>query len=200
MNATLSTNVPPAEAFAHVRTIIGIVLGLCVSRLLTGVARFIQHPGKQIIYPAHLAWVACALLLVTHFWWFEFNLRTIPVWTFERYMFVIFYAGLYFLLCTLLFPDTMGEYTGYRDYFLSRRKWFFGLLAVIFAVDVVDTLLKGMEHFNLYGPEYLIRAGVFIALSIVAACTENRRFHAAFAGLALVYQTVYILRHFAILA
>ena len=58
MDPALTTGVPPADAFVHVRIIIGIILGLSVSRLLTGVARFIQHPGKQNIYPVHIAWVA----------------------------------------------------------------------------------------------------------------------------------------------
>ncbi len=142
MDPALTTGVPPSEAFGHVRIIIGMILGLCVSRLLTGLARFIQHPGKQKIYPVHLAWVGFILLSVIHFWWFEFSLRTIPLWTFEKYLFVIFYAGLYFLLSTLLFPDSMEEYTGYRDYFISRRRWFFGILALVYVVDFIDTLLK----------------------------------------------------------
>ena len=199
MNVALTTGVPPAEAFAHIRTIIGIILGLCISRLLTGFARFIQHPGKQKIYPVHLAWVGFVLLLVIHFWWFEFNLRTIPVWTFEKYLFVIFYAGLFFLLCTLLFPDSMEEYTGYQDYFLSRRKWFFGILALTYVVDILDTLLKGMDRFRLYGIEYPVQAVMFTILSLVAASTDNRRFHAVFVTLALVYEITFTLRHFATL-
>ncbi len=47
MDPALTTGVPPAEAFTHVRIIIGIILGLCVSRLLTGFARFIQHPASR---------------------------------------------------------------------------------------------------------------------------------------------------------
>ena len=200
MDPALTTGVPPAEAFTHVRIIIGIILGLCVSRLLTGFARFIQHPGKQKIYPVHLGWVAFILLSVIHFWWFEFSLRTIPLWTFEKYFFVIFYAGLYFLLCTLLFPDSMEEYTGYRDYFLSRRKWFFGILALVYVADVMDTLIKGMEHYNLYGIEYPIRVGALIAGSLIAMFTDNRRYHAIFVSVALLYEIAFTLRHFATLS
>lgn len=199
MDHSLTTGVPPAEAFAHVRIIIGMILGLSVSRLLTGVTRFIQHPDKQAIYPVHLAWVGFVLLSVVHFWWFEFALRTIPVWSFEKYLFVLFYAGLYFLLCTLLFPDKLDEYTGYRDYFMSRRKWFFGILALTYVVDVIDTLIKGVEHYQLYGIEYPIRIAALIALSLVAMTTDDRRFHAVFAGAALVYEIAFILRHFATL-
>ncbi|MFD1791312.1 hypothetical protein ACFSE0_06630 [Ochrobactrum teleogrylli] len=199
MDPSLTTGIPPAEAFGHVRIIIGIILGLCVSRLLTGFARFIQHPGKQIIYPVHLAWVAFVLLSVAHFWWFEFGLRTIPLWTFEKYLFVIFYAGLYFLQCTLLFPDSMEEYTGYRDYFMSRRKWFFGILASIHVVDVLDTLLKGVNHYQLYGIEYPIQTVCFILFSIIAMYTDSRRYHGIFVTFALLYQIIFTLRHFATL-
>ncbi|ABS16667.1 MULTISPECIES: hypothetical protein [Brucella] len=200
MDPALTTGVPPAEAFGHVRIIIGMILGLCVSRLLTGLARFIQHPGKQKIYPVHLAWVGFILLSVIHFWWFEFSLRTIPLWTFEKYLFVIFYAGLYFLLCTLLFPDSMEEYTGYRDYFISRRKWFFGILALVYVADFIDTLLKGADHYRLYGTEYPIQVAGFILFSLIAVFWDNRRYHAIFAAAALIYQITFTLRHFATLS
>lgn len=199
MDQALTTGVPPAEAFAHVRIIIGMILGLSVSRLLTGSARFVQHPGKQKIYPVHLAWVAFILLSVVHFWWFEFGLRNIPVWTFEKYLFVIFYSGLYFLLCTLLFPDSMEEYTGYRDYFLSRRKWFFGLLALSQVVDVIDTFIKGADRYKLYGLEYPVQTACFIIFSIIAMLWDNRRYHALFVSMALIYQITFMLRHFATL-
>lgn len=199
MDHDITSTIPSAEAFTHVRIIIGIILGLCISRMLTGVARFIQHPGKQKIYPVHMVWVGFILLSVVHFWWLEFNLRIITLWTFEKYLFVIFFAGLYFMICTLLFPDSMEEYKGYRDYFISRRKWFFGLLIALFVADVGDTLLKGWEHYDMYGPEYPIRAGLFIALSLIGAITSNLKFHTFFAMLALIYQITFTLRHFATL-
>lgn len=199
MDPSLTIDVPSPEAFAHVRIILGIVLGLCISRLLSGSARFIQHPGKLKIYPVHMAWVALTLLSVAHFWWFEFALRTIPVWTFEKYLFVIFYVGLYFLQCTLLFPDSMEEYTGYRDYFMSRRKWFFGLLALTETVDLIDTYIKGVERFQLYGIEYLIQTGGFVFFAIIAMFTDNKRYHAIFVTVALIYEIAFTLRHFSTL-
>lgn len=188
-----------AEAFVHVRIIIAIILGLCISRLLTGVARFIQHPEKQLLYPVHLGWVILILLMVIHFWWFEFNLRLVSVWGFEVYLFIVFYAGLHFLLCTILFPDKLDGYTGYRDYFMSRRKWFFGLLFFIYCVDVVDTMIKGRSYFDQLGPEYSFRVAFFIFLSLLAMIIENPRFHAFFISGALIFELAYTLRHFATL-
>ncbi|MFC0246695.1 hypothetical protein ACFOLL_17390 [Falsochrobactrum ovis] len=199
MELELAYDSPPAEAFVHVRIIIAIILGLCISRLLTGVARFIQHPEKQLLYPVHLGWVMLILLMVIHFWWFEFNLRLVPIWGFEIYLFIVFYAGLHFLLCTILFPEKLDGYTGYRDYFMSRRRWFFGLLFFIYCVDVVDTMIKGRTYFDQLGPEYSLRVGFFLLLSLIAMIIENPRFHAFFISGALIFELAYTLRHFATL-
>ena len=142
----------------------GIVLGKSIARLLTGAARFVQHPGKYKLYAVHMGWVAWMLLMLVHFWWWEFWLQVIETWTFETYIFLISYTILPFLLCALLFPDDISEYSGYEEFFISRRRWFFGILAGVFVFDLVDTLLKGRVHFAAFGSEYLIRVPVYMAL------------------------------------
>jgi hypothetical protein len=163
---------------------------------LSGLARIVQHPGQYKLYPVHLAWVASVLLMLVHFWWWEFGLYAIETWTFGKYLFIIFYAITLFLLCALLFPDSMLDYTSYEDFFYSRRGWFFGLLAATYLLDVIDTLLKGPEHFARFGNEYLFRTPVFVVLCIVAILVRDRRFHIAFVAAALVYQISFILRLF----
>ena len=109
------------DQFVDVRIIIGIVTGLSVTRLLTGLARFVQHPVRDRIYLVHLAWAFFLLLAIVHFWWFEFGLERIGVWTFAIYLFVICYAALFFFLCALLFPDRMDEYSGFAEYSIRGR-------------------------------------------------------------------------------
>ena len=46
------------DIFPHIRIVMGMVIGLGVTRLLSGVARIVQHPGQYRLYPVHLAWVA----------------------------------------------------------------------------------------------------------------------------------------------
>lgn len=136
------------DSFVHVRIIIGIITGLSVARLLNGLARFVQHPDRGHIYSVHIGWALFLLLAVIHFWWFEFGLARISHWRFDLYFFVIFYAALYFFTCAVLFPERMDEDSNSRDYFHSRQKWFYGLLASLFLVDMVDTAMKGLEHFS----------------------------------------------------
>ncbi|ARU05653.1 hypothetical protein CCO03_14015 [Comamonas serinivorans] len=184
------------DIYPHIRTVMGMVIGLGVTRLLSGVARIVQHPAQYRLYPVHLAWVASVLLSLVHFWWWEFGLYQVEVWTFGTYLFVIGYAILLFLQCALLFPDSLQDYLSYQDFFLARRSWFFGLLAATSLFDVIDTLIKGEEHFSRFAGEYLVRTPILVVLCIVAALTRSRVFHVAFVSSALMYQLSWIFRLF----
>ena len=108
----------------------------------------------------------------------------------------IFYASLFYFLCALLFPDDIKDYAGFEDYFLSRRQWFFGILALTAIADVVDTLFKGVDYFNSFGFEYPAQTIITIALCLVAMATKNQLFHVAFVAASIIYQVSWILRRF----
>ena len=115
-------------------------------------------------------------------------------WTFVVYAFLIMYIVLLFLLCTLLFPDDLHDYSGYREYFLSRRVWFFGLLSVTFLLDFGDTLIKGKTYLHSLTAEYPVRNFAYVLLSLVAMRTRSERFHAAFVAAAIAYECLWIYR------
>jgi Ca2+/Na+ antiporter len=187
------------DIFTHVRVLVGIVLGLGVTRMLAGLAKFVQHPGRKPLYATHLLWIAVLLLSIIHFWWFELGLARVHPWPFELFVFVLFYAFLLYLMTTMLMPDEIDEYESYEDYFISRRAWFFGLLAATVPVDLIDTLVKGPAYFHSLGPEYPIRLGAVLVLCAIAAWTRNRRFHLAFAALYFLYLLAWIGRLYRVL-
>lgn len=184
--------VTPHDQFFHVRVIIGVVTGLSVTRLLGGLARFVQHPKTERIYPVHIAWTAYLLLAVLHFWWFEFGLSALPRWSFPAYVFVILYAALYYFTCVVLYPDKLDDYDGYAGYFHARQDWFYGLLAALLLVDLADSALKGAGHLRALGPLYPIRQIMLAGLALAAMRIRDRRFHAAFAALAIVLEVGWI--------
>jgi hypothetical protein len=186
------------DAFTHVRIIMGFIVSLSLARLLTGIARFVQHPSLKRD-PLHLLWVAAILLLIAHFWWWEFWLSSVKTWTFPIYAFLLAFASQLYLLAALLFPDAIDEYESYGDYFMNRRKWFFGVFASVNVFDVVDTLIKGPEHVSQYEADYWIQPPVYIVLCIIAMFTTNRKFQYAFVVVNLIYQIFFIARSFAVL-
>lgn len=182
------------DVYTHVRIIVGVVISLGLTHLLRGSAYLIQHPKKEQIYWVHLGWVAFMFLYVLHFWWWEFWLRELKDWNFAVYLFTILYAVLIYLMCSILYPESIADYTGYEDYFYSRRRWFFGLLIMIFTLDLEDTFLKGRQYYLHLGSEYALRAALFIVGSAVAIRTRSRRYHEVFVVASVVYQLTYIFR------
>jgi hypothetical protein len=184
----------PHELYLHVRVLVGVVLGLGLTRILSGLARMVEHPGRNPVSATHLLWVAVILLSIVHFWWWEFALISLGAWRFELFVFLLLYAFLWFVLACLLFPGDLAEHDTYEAYFLSRRRWFFGLFAATFAADLIDTAIKGADHFRALGPEYPARIAAGIVLCAIAAWTGNRRFHLLFAVFYLAYDVSWILR------
>lgn len=127
-------------------------------------------------------------LTAVFWWWWEFNLESVEVWTFSLYSFVLFYAVILYLLCAILFPANFADYGGPKRYFLTKRKWFFGILVVFNITDFFDTLIKGTDYFVGLGPEYSISTGLKILLAGGAMFSESERYHAAIAIAFLLYQ------------
>ncbi|HRP78416.1 MAG TPA: hypothetical protein PL183_04840 [Aquamicrobium sp.] len=191
---------PSHEIFVHIRIIVGMILGLSVARLVSGATRFIQHPGKEKIYPVHFAWVICIFLFIIHFWWFEFALSQTRVWTFGLYFLLISYSIMFVMLAAMLFPDEIREYEGFRDYFERRRSWFYALLIGLFVIDVVDTLVKGEKYYHHYGLAYPVRQALLIAGAAAGLAMRSPRYDAVYAALALAAQVVWIAVLFDVLA
>jgi hypothetical protein len=185
---------PSPDLFLHIRVVVSMIVGLCIATLLNGFARFVQHPRRAKVSILHLGWAASLLLWIIHFWWWEFRLTLIQQWTFTIYFFIILYAILFYFLCTLLFPSDVNDYAGYEDYFLSRRKWFFGFLAATFVADIIDTNLKGAAYLHSFGMEYPIRIAAGLALCLVAMFTGNRRIQMVLLVVSLLYQISFIAR------
>jgi hypothetical protein len=102
-------------------------------------------------------------------------------------------------MATLLLPDNIDDYESYGDYFISRRRWFFGLMAITVPVDLIDTLTKGPEYYRSYGPEYPVRLIGLLMLCAMGAWTRDRRAQTWMAALYLAYFVSWILRSYRIL-
>ncbi|NYT66916.1 hypothetical protein H0A58_13240 [Alcaligenaceae bacterium] len=195
----MEQNLANHEHFNHVRIIIGMVLGISVARLVAGTSEFLQHPKSKKIYLVHLGWVLYLFLTITHFWWYEFGLVKIRVWSFGLYLFLISFACLFAFTASLLFPSSMTEYEGYEDYFQARRRTFYSMFALLAAVDLIDTAIKGLDHFHALGVDYPIQQGIFILLSVMAIFVPNKIYQGVFIAAALVYKVLWIFRLYGVL-
>ncbi|WP_295042669.1 hypothetical protein [uncultured Paracoccus sp.] len=163
------------DAYGHLRMLVSLIIGLAITRTLSGLSRRLQEPQNTARAPTQIVWSLALLLGVIHFWWWEFSLRLITHWTFWTYIFILSYASLFFLMSTLLYPDHISDHAEREEYFIRRRIAFFALFALSFAFDIGDTMIKGKEHFASLGEWYLVRTGVGVTIALVAMRSKNTR-------------------------
>ena len=192
----METPAAAAEICPHMRIVMGMVVGLGITRLLMTVAGMVQHPRRAGRSVLHLLWMGSLLLELILFWWWEFALFHLQYWTFGVAFFIIVYAIVLFMMAALLSPDNISEYDGYEDFFLKRRHWFFGLLAATFVLDTIDTIIKGGSHLARFDFSYFIQVPVGMVLCVIAWRSSDRRVHLLVVGLHIVYQLYLIARFF----
>ncbi|MDT1061808.1 hypothetical protein RM190_08065 [Paracoccus sp. CPCC 101403] len=184
------------DAYPHLKILISLILGLAITRVLSGLSRRVQQPAWTEGMFSQIVWSLVLLLGAVHFWWWEFALRRVDTWHFGAYVFVLSYASLHFLMATLLYPDALPDHAESERFFMRRRGLFFGLFGLSFAFDLGDTLLKGTAHLQGLGPEYPIRLGLGVLAAILALRARSSR-AVGLIGLAwLVYDLSWIIRRY----
>ncbi|MGV0911499.1 hypothetical protein [Martelella sp. FOR1707] len=163
------------DAYGHLRILVSLILGLAITRVLSGLSRRLQEPIKTDGMHVQIVWSLVLLLGAVHFWWWEFALRLITQWNFWIYIFVLSYASLFFLMSTLLYPDHIQGQVDREDFFFRRRSAFFALFAISFAFDLVDTLIKGREHLTSLGVWYGFRLVAGTVIALIAMRTQESR-------------------------
>ena len=182
--------------FEYVIVLTGVVIGLALTHLMQGIARIIEHPGRVRVWWLHLGWVGYMFVNAVFWWWWEFRLRLITSWSFQLYAFVLGYAFLIYLVCAVLFPSDVAPFQSFKDYFMARRRWFFGLLIAWLAVDFFDTWAKGSAYFASLGLEYPIAQACLALLCLVGLLSPRERVQVAVWLLVVGYQTSRIVRFY----
>jgi hypothetical protein len=180
------------EPFPYLSILTSIVLGLGITRVLTGCGRLLQVRHRQLLYGVHLVWALNLFLFLVLNWWILFRWRLQGEWTFFLFLFVLLSPTVGFLLAVLLFPEPMEDGLNLKHYYYANHRWFFGLAALLAPIDALDTLLKGWDHFVAQGPLYLLTLALVLILSLIAATTRNERYHAFFAVFFLAYISLFI--------
>jgi len=174
--------------FEYVFVLASVIIGLAITHLLQGVTGIIQRRDGKPVYWVHLVWVAFMFLTVIFWWWWEFAFHKVQTWTFTLYVFVLLYAVLMYVICALMFPKDLDGFDSWKDYFLARRGWLFGLSLLAQPMDILDTWLKGADYLAALGVGYWIGRGFIVAGFALAIAWRNERYQAAFALAMLAFQ------------
>lgn len=178
------------DAFAYLSVLISIILGLGITRLLTGLGHQIEFRGLVRGYWPALAWAIVLLLLHVQTWWSMFGMRAFEQWAFHDFAVVLLQPIVLYLLAVLVLPSPgTAASIDLKQHYHAQRRWFFGLFATLLIVSLVkDLALMG----HLPDPVNLAFHLVFLGLSLAAIAIYRAWFHRAFAALMLMLFTTYI--------
>jgi hypothetical protein len=181
------------DAFNYVAVLVSIIIGLGVTRILTGVSEAIQVANRPRGYWIHTLWMINILGALMLFWWVLYRWRNVPEWNFYLFLWVNIAPLLTYLAAGVLCPGEL-EATGspdWRDYYYRNRRGFFFVFGAIWPLDIIDTLLKGKQHFVDQGPVYLVIIVLWTFGNFAAGLTKSERFHAVWAVLFPLSQISY---------
>ena len=135
------------DSFNYVAVLVSIVVGLGVTRVLSQISEVIQAGSRPQTYWIHTVWLINAFSMLMLNWWVFYRWHNAPEWTFFLFVWVTLAPTLMYLASSVIAPGELAE-TGaasWRDYFYSNRRGFFFIIAPIWPLDIIDTLLKGKQ-------------------------------------------------------
>ena len=165
------------DEFSYLIVLVSIVLGLGVTRLLTGLGALIEARDRVRFYGPALAWTLFLLVAHVQTWWAFFGLRDRGGWSFAAFLAVLVQPALLYLLSALVLPTVgPGDDVDLRTRYYEQARWFFGLLAGLLVASLArDLALEGALP---DAPNVAFHA-VFFALAVAGAVTRSERFHRA---------------------
>jgi hypothetical protein len=177
------------DPFSYLVVLTSIVLGLGVTRIVGGLGHLMQTRKPKRTYWVHTLWMLNLLLTMAIVWWFAYRWRAAENWTFFLFLWLLLSPIVLYLIASLLFPDIDDEAPihDWRVYYYENHRGIFLLYALIFPIDIVDTLLKGSAHFYAQGLPYFVTMTLCFTICLAAAFTKRQRYHACFAVLFLIY-------------
>jgi amino acid transporter len=144
------------DPFSYIIVFTSIILGLGVTRTVGGLGHLLQTRKRRCNYWVHALWMLNLLLLMALIWFVAYRWRENQHWPFLLFVWLMLAPIIFYLIASLLFPDQddAEPITDWQIYFFDHNREIFLLFALVFPIDLIDTALKGFEHFRAQGPFY----------------------------------------------
>lgn len=172
--------------FEFICAFYSVVLGVAVAQLMTSVGRLIELRDQVRTYWVQSLWVVIVLLLDVNSWWAMWDLRNAKSWSFVSFSLLVGLVASIYLVTVLLFPRVpeSGEQIDLDAHYYKNRRFFFLTNAAGWTLGLFCNL-SFLPITSWLNPAIIFPLPV-VLLSVLAAFTGNRRYHAAFAILAVL--------------
>ena len=178
-------------SFEYLSVLIAVIMGLAVTRLLSGVGQVIRRREQVRGYWVHSLWSFNVLIYLLGVWWGMFAWDQAPSWNYFVFLFIVLYAIVLYLTADVLYPNAVESEVDLREHFFGHRHWFFGLLLVAHLLDIPETYWKESLGLRPVPSEYSLMLAAWFAVAVAGLLSSNERLHRAlpvvFLGAAMMY-------------
>ena len=116
------------------------------------------------------------------YWWYQFNRSEIDPWPLETYIIMIPFPVIAYLLCVVLFPHRFDEIEDVEEYFISTRRWFYGLFLASLILDSLEALIiQSADYVLSLGFSIFMITGISMLICVVGSFTRDIRVHGGMA-------------------
>jgi hypothetical protein len=159
--------------FEFLAIAISVIMGLAITRLISGIGISIRQIKSKKYYWVHSLWLFNILVFLSGLWWGLFKWSMKEDWGFSNFFFLIMYSTIIYLLTDFLVPLKSNSKFDTEQYFLDNRKLFFGILFLTIIIDIVETYLLEMEGLRTV-PTLFPYTFLFLSiLAIIGFFTKN---------------------------
>jgi hypothetical protein len=171
------------SSFEFISILMSIIIGLGVTNLLAGAGRAFYRRKQTPMDEVHIVLTAATLLILALNWWVAFKWNTIVVWSFDKFLVLIVWTIMLYLLTTFLYPPDLSEEEERRNRFDVNRTGYYAAFIAFCFMDIVQTALRS----GLLDPVwYLPFVGHFEVLGVAGLIVRKRGYDRFFAWYQLI--------------
>jgi hypothetical protein len=128
----------PADSFRYISSILAMVLGLGLTRMLVGLVSMFRSRDRARLDWVPVAWAFCIFVTDLQYWWAVNNLPPgVISWTFELFVALVVFTMLLFVSAALLLPPAEMEEGGDLRVFFDREgRWSLLFLSAYFLLTI----------------------------------------------------------------
>jgi hypothetical protein len=171
------------SSFEFISILMSIVIGLGVTNLLAGAGRAFYRRRETPMDEVHIVLTLATLLLLALNWWVAFKWNTNVVWSFDKFLVLLVWTIMLYLLTTFLYPPDLSEEEERRNRFEGNRSGYYAAFVGFCLMDIAQTALRS----GLLDPVwYLPFVGHFAVLGAAGLIARKRGYDRFFAWYQLI--------------
>ena len=158
-------------AFDFVFSLFGLLLGLSLAELITGLSRALKLRSKVRIGWLTPLFAVFVIMDLTSFWLGAWELRSVVRVTYAMLILGVLTSGLYYFAASLVFPDDPAEWPDFDGYYFRHRRQVF---AAVFTCNLIAFVIPTLVGALPFTVTWAVLTGVYVGGIAIAALTRNR--------------------------